>query len=150
MAVSVSGPDNETYIITTNQQVSLCQPKVIIKAALPNQQLHAVVCNNLPCCTFTVSIPGQKMTSFLQSVTRDHKLCLTPIAQEYHSLSQLPVLSKWCNSQFKDTVKHLPWTPRSYQEQDLVLFAVTFLVVTYLWRNVSLCALPLSPTITVP
>ena len=72
----------DTYLITSNQQVSLCQPKLIIRAALPNRQLHPVVWATCLAALLLSAFQAKEMTSFSLSVARESasELCLAPIA----------------------------------------------------------------------
>lgn len=110
-----------------NHRVSLCKPKLIIKAPPPNQQSHPVVWTTCLCCTFTVSIPGQKLTSF----SKCHKgpaseLRLAPIAQKCHRLFH-SCQRCWVNdgSLSWKTWNTCSWTPRVLQVQGLPLCTVT-------------------------
>lgn len=131
VSVSVSKflcPDNDTYIITTNQQVSLCQPKLAIKAGLPNQQLHPVVWTTCLAALLLSAFQAKRNDLLLAECHRGsaRELCLAPTAQECRSL--FPSCPCWVNDgplSWK-TWNTCPWTPRSYEERGLLLFAVTF------------------------
>lgn len=96
----------------TDRRVSLVQPKVVIKAAPPKQQLHPCGVDNLPLCTFTVTVPGPpKKWPPSRRVSRG--TCEWMVSRPNGSrmslsLSQLPALSKWWPSKLKDNMKHLP------------------------------------------
>lgn len=136
----------------TNQQVSLCQAKLIIKAAPQNRQLQPVV--------QTTCLPALLLSTFQAkkwppSFRMSQGICKWFVprfnsSRMSLSFSQLPVLSKWCSSLLKDNMKHLPKNTQVLWGVGPPAVRSYFLVVPYLWRNVSLCALPLSPTITVP
>lgn len=82
-------PGKDTIIISTNQQVSLCQAKLIIKAALPNQQLHPWI--QTTCLPALLLSPFQAKKNDLllsENVTGGSAsdLRLAPVAQECRSL----------------------------------------------------------------